>query len=261
MAENYYLPPEEAGTLNRVLTIGSTRVSQDIQSHGELPRSDPRDMPSADFDARFDVDKGALQPPDAGGEIEAAAADEHIHPPTTEEEARAGCRDAWVDPAQLTKGPGRMPKAPKHGAFASVTNMTMPTSGTNNGARQTVRVRQLRAGKLLPEDIPLFFTDAVTAHQLSHQYDQFSWSSVLPHTATLPQRYLVPIVGVTCSNPEAVQNPQSYSLVTAPPPGISLDALLAKQMEAPYKPLYSDGDALRWALQVAKGLRCVALVD
>lgn len=168
MAENYYLPPEEAGTLNRVLTIGSSR---DAPQPGELPRSDPRDMPNSEFDPRFDVDKGALQPPMAGGEIEAAAADEHAPPPTTMEEARAGCRDAWVDPALLTKGGrGRAPRAPKSGPFASMQYMTVPAKDATNGARQPVCVRQLKAGKLLPADLPLFFSEAATAHQLSHQY-------------------------------------------------------------------------------------------
>lgn len=148
MGDNHYYQP---APLNRVLSIGVG---------GELTPSDPRDMPGA-FDPRFDVDKGALHA--STGEIEAAAADELGPPPTTLEEARAACRDAWVDPAVLAKG-----KAVKEmrGPFSSSTTTTMTDHGTN----KAVCVRQLQAGLLRPSDMPSFFADVTTVHQLSHQY-------------------------------------------------------------------------------------------
>ncbi len=103
---NYYLPPEDA-PLNRVLTIGRTGPPP-----GELTPSDPRDMPTGDFDPRFDVDKRALRGAadnDACGEIEVAAVGVGA-PPTTEAEARAACGGAWIDFALLKQTRGHMTK-------------------------------------------------------------------------------------------------------------------------------------------------------
>lgn len=118
------------------------------------------------------------------------------------------------------------------GAFATVLrgNVTLP-----DGTKRIAAIKRLKPSMLSDRDFKDFVLEAAVLSKLDH-----------------PCIVKMFGVGTTCTT---TLSSDSFYVVSEYCDGGNLKDLLYKQMEVPYKRMYTPHDAIRWSLQIARGLR------
>lgn len=227
-------------------------------------------MPSNGFDPRFDVQKPEqLSGNTAGDDGEAVAVQNASEAAVAAAEQQAmlaaatrmratgegvqglarTCGAAWI-PEAAFKGALQMKSKHSHGAPSTLKAGSCELPG-GPGKRQ-VCVRRLRAGLLSDAGIEEMAADVAVLTRIRH--------SCLVETLGMGVGAPAGSSGEGATRAEAsaaMAQLEPFVVVANVPGADNIAELLTRQMETPYRRLYSEEDALRWCLQAGRGLRCL----